>query len=68
MELSKYIPILEAVLFAGGEPVPISRIAAALELPASQVEKLAELLSEKLSASDSGIELLRLDECHKKRI
>ena len=32
MELSKYIPTLEAVLFAGGEPVPISRLAAALEL------------------------------------
>ena len=49
MELSKYIPTLEAVLFAGGEPVPISRLAAALELSEEKVEKTAVLLEEKLS-------------------
>ena len=60
MELSKYIPTLEAVLFAGGEPVPISRLAAALELSEEKVEKTAVLLEEKLSGPQSGIELLRL--------
>ena len=58
MELSKYIPTLEAVLFAGGEPVPISRLAAALELSEEKVEKTAVLLEEKLSGPQSGIELL----------
>lgn len=60
MELSKHIPTLEAILFAGGEPVPTSRLAAALGLTEEQTEKAAVLLGEKLNSPDSGIELLRL--------
>lgn len=62
MDLSKYIPALEAILFAGGEPVPASRIAAALELSEQNVEKTAVLLEQKLSSPDSGIELLKLSD------
>lgn len=62
MDLSKYIPALEAILFAGGEPVPASRIAAALELSEQNVEKTAVLLEQKLSSKDSGIELLKLSD------
>ena len=60
MELSKHIPTLEAILFAGGEPVPTSRLAAALGLTEEKTEKAAVLLGEKLNSPDSGIELLRL--------
>ena len=62
MDLSKYIPALEAILFAGGEPVPAARIAAALELSEQNVEKTAVLLEQKLSSKDSGIELLKLSD------
>lgn len=64
MELSKYVPTLEAVLFAGGEPVPAARIATALALSDEQVEKIADLLSQKLAQGDSGIELLRLNDSY----
>ena len=62
MDLSKYIPALEAILFAGGEPVPAARIAAALEFSEQNVEKTAVLLEQKLSSKDSGIELLKLSD------
>ena len=46
MELSKYIPTLEAVLFTRRQAVPF-RLAAALELSEEKVEKTAVLLEEK---------------------
>lgn len=51
---------LGAVLFASGEPVPVARLAAALELDEPAVRKLADVLEKALSKT--GIRLLRLDD------
>lgn len=51
---------LEAVLFAGGEPMEISRLAQALELDEDTVMRLAALLGEIYDKSGSALQLIRL--------
>lgn len=51
------VAALEAVLFAAGEPVPLARLAEALEMPEPLVEAAAQRLAEKHRGEDSGIEL-----------
>lgn len=51
---------LEAVLFAGGEPMEIPRLAQALELDEDTVMRLAALLGEIYDKSGSALQLIRL--------
>lgn len=51
---------LEAVLFASGEPVPVARLARALDVGEQEVRRLAQQLDERLA--DAGICLLRLED------
>lgn len=51
---------LEAILFAAGDPLPVKRIAAALELPPEDVEQAVTDLSEELDRRQSGLVLKRL--------
>ncbi len=55
------VNILEALLFACGEPVEIERIAEVMELDESVVIALSETLGEKYDENKSGMKLLRLD-------
>lgn len=55
--------IIEAILFASGEPVEKARLCAAAGTGVSQVEDAVEILKERYSA-DSGIELLTLGDCY----
>ena len=52
---------MEAIIFAGGDPVAIDRIAEVLEINLCQAEELAALLLEKYNQPSSGIHLLRLE-------
>lgn len=58
MEMTN-LAALSAILFASGEPVPIARVAAALEMDEPSVHKLADVLEKTLAKT--GICLLRLD-------
>lgn len=51
---------LEAILFAAGDPLPVKRIAAALELPEAEVETAVNSLKEVLDRRQSGLVLKRL--------
>lgn len=51
---------LGAILFASGEPVPVARIAAALEIDEPSVRKLADALEKALAKT--GLCLLQLDD------
>lgn len=51
---------LEAVLFAGGEPMEVSRLAQALELDEDTVTRLAALLGETYDKTGSALQLIRL--------
>ena len=54
--------LLEAVLFACGEPVEITRLAAGLSLEAAAVREQLLAYAERLQKDDRGIELLFLGE------
>ena len=50
----------EAVLFAGGEPVALDRIAQVLGVRTSVIESAVSALQEKYNTPHSGVQLLRL--------
>ena len=53
---------LEAILFAMGEPVELSRLAEAIENDSRTTEELLLELKERYEAEDSGIQLLCLED------
>ncbi len=61
MKTEQLIAGFEAVLYAGGEPVSIERLSQVFEIKPEKVVKIMELLEKKLTAKDSGLELLRLE-------
>ncbi|MDY4222563.1 MAG: SMC-Scp complex subunit ScpB [Candidatus Faecousia sp.] len=61
MEQSQIQRILEAILFASGERMEISRLAAVLELDEQEIEDAADALAGQLSYDRRGIRILRLE-------
>ncbi len=52
----------EAILFAGGEPVSLERIAQVLGVRTPVIEQIVGILQEKYNTPQSGVHLLRLGE------
>lgn len=63
MDIQKLSAVVEAILFAGGEPVELDRICEAADAVVSEVQEAIKLLEEKYS-EDSGIELLKLNDSY----
>jgi len=63
MDIQKLSAVVEAVLFAGGEPVELDRICEAADAVVSEVQEAIKLLEEKYSGN-SGIELLKLGDSY----
>ncbi len=61
MSNSELIPMLEAVLFAMGEPIEIERLCVALELDEIVVSDALSKLQEKYESDEYGTCLLKLD-------
>ena len=61
MEITELQRAIEAVLFASGEPVEISRLAVALEADERDVEKAASELADAWAFDRRGIRIIRLD-------
>ena len=61
MNIKKLRARLEAVLFAVGEPVEISRLSECLEVDEETIKDVAEHLSAELDERNSGLCVLRLD-------
>ena len=55
---------IEAVLFASGEPVPVERLAQALETDKPTVQKILTMMMEEREAEDFGVEIIRADDCY----
>ncbi|MCQ2418876.1 MAG: SMC-Scp complex subunit ScpB [Clostridia bacterium] len=64
MEQNELKYIIEAVLFAAGEPVPTERICAACECDADEVDKAAQMLMDELSFDRRGIRVIRLENAY----
>lgn len=60
----KLLPVLEAVLFAGGEPMTAARLTKVLEIEPEELYELCGMLADKLDKSESGIKLLNLDNAY----
>lgn len=71
MNSNNLLPVLEAVLFAVGEPIEITRLAQGLDAEIVVVGEALEILKEKYEDESSGLCLLRLDDkyqlCTKKQ-
>ncbi len=61
MEINEISSAIEAILFASGESVPVSRIAKVLDIEESEVIKAAEELAAEYEKGIRGIRLLKLD-------
>ncbi len=64
MERTELIKAIEAVLFAGGEPISAARLATVFELREKEIIKLMEEVKSHISKSDLGIELVKLDDSY----
>ncbi len=61
MERSELERIIEAILFAAGEPVEIERLAAAIECDVDEIEGAVVSLTDSLAFARRGIRIVRLD-------
>jgi len=64
MEQSELQRVIEAILFAAGEPVEIARMSAVLEIDASEIESAADALADELSFNRRGVRILRLENAY----
>ncbi len=61
MEQSQIQRILEAILFASGERMEISRLAAVMDVSEKEVKKAADALADRLAFDRRGIRIIRLE-------
>ena len=61
MELIELQRAIEAVLFAAGEPVEISRLAAVLQAEEKDILDAVKILSDELSFNQRGIRIIQLE-------
>lgn len=61
MEQEQLMRILEAILFAAGERVEVSRLAQVLEVDAGEITQAADRLADELAYNRRGIRVLRLE-------
>ena len=64
MEIKQYQAAIEAILFASGEPVPVSRLALALELDEDTTRRIAEDWAQDINTRGGGITALKLDDAY----
>lgn len=61
MEFEQLQRVLEAILFAAGERIDISRLSASLEVDPAEVEKAADALADEYAFQRRGIRILKLE-------
>ena len=64
MNMKQLEGCLEAILFAGGDPVPVQRISEALEVDSDTVHLLATRVSDRLADRGSALEVVRLEDTY----
>ena len=64
METEELQRIIEAILFAAGESVEASRLAAALEVDENEIRAAADALADRLAFDRRGIRVIRLEKAY----
>ena len=62
MEIKQYQAAVEAIVFASGEPVPLSRLALALELDEATTARIADDWMQDINTRGGGLTALKLDD------
>ena len=62
MEIKQYQAAVEAIVFASGEPVPLSRMALALELDEETTARIADDWVQDVNTRSGGLTALKLDD------
>ncbi len=62
MEIKKYQAAVEAIVFASGEPVPLSRLALALDLDEETTARVADDWVQDVNTRGGGLTALKLDD------
>ncbi|HBH94435.1 MAG TPA: SMC-Scp complex subunit ScpB [Ruminococcaceae bacterium] len=61
MELNEGIAVIEAIMFAYGEPISIDRLAEASQIDRDTTAKLVSQLERRYNVQGSGLRIIRLD-------
>ncbi len=61
MEQNELQRVIEAILFAAGERIEISRLSAVLEVDPDEIEKATDALADQLAFDRRGIRILKLE-------
>ncbi len=64
MKVENYQAIIEAVLFASGEPVQLSRLAQVLDIEEDTAMQLADDLMHEVNTRAGGLKIVRLDDAY----
>lgn len=64
MELEQLHRACEAILFAAGEPVELSRLCAAVECDPDEVKKALDSLADEMAFARRGIRIIRLENAY----
>ena len=61
MEITELQRIIEAILFAAGEPIEVNRLAQSVEVDPADVRQAADALADELSFNRRGIRIIKLE-------
>lgn len=64
METTELQRVIEAILFAAGEPVELERLAQSIETDPKEVRMAAEQLADELSFNRRGVRIIRLENAY----
>lgn len=64
MKINEEISIVEAILFASGEPIEANRIAAAAGIEADMVFKIVQLLNDRFEKDGSSMQVIKLSDSY----
>ena len=62
MDTESLIPVLEAILFASGDPVSVERLEKALDTPADAIMEALKTLQDRLAYDRAGIRLSQMED------
>ncbi len=64
MKLNEGVSVIEAVLFAHGDPIESEKLCAAAGIEEDTLEKLIALLSDRYESTSSALKIIKLGDCY----
>ena len=64
METQTQKGAIEAIIFASGEPIPLEKIAAAMELGKTETKALVAAVMEEFNQMHSGIQIIQINDSY----